>query len=150
MNACKYSASIGSPWRSTKWFNRFFFPPVFINSHIAQVDRPKMKRMVFGSSVLCFEVFVSSLFFLFQIEDLENSTSFQSEIMKKHQILLHLLHTNMIGWNMTIKDWYMSAWKMWRHYYPRDYKHARFELFNSFSPNYLRYFWWQIWRAFSL
>ena len=36
-----------------------FFPPVFVNSPIAQVNRPKILwRMVSGSSLLCSEVFV--------------------------------------------------------------------------------------------
>ena len=48
-----------------------FFPPAFV---MAQVNRPKiLERMVSGSSPLCSEAFVTSPFFLFQIEDLENS-----------------------------------------------------------------------------
>ena len=47
-----------------------FFPPAIVNLQIAQVDRPKiLEQMVFGSSPLLSEVFVT--FFLFQIEDLE-------------------------------------------------------------------------------
>ena len=47
-----------------------FFPPAFVNSQIAQVDRPKiLERMVFGSSPLLSGVFVT--FFLFEIEDSE-------------------------------------------------------------------------------
>ena len=46
------------------------------------MDIPKiLERMVFGSSPLLSGVFVT--FFLFQIEDLENSKSFGCEIMKK-------------------------------------------------------------------
>ena len=83
-NACKRSAGAGSSWWSPKWFHRFFFPLAFVNSQRAQVNRPKvLERMVSGSSPLCSEVFVTSLFFLFQIEDLENSKSFRCEIMKK-------------------------------------------------------------------
>ena len=60
-----------------------FFPPAFVNSQIAQVNRPKiLEQMVSTSSPLCSEVFVISPF-LFQIEDLENSKSFRCEIMKK-------------------------------------------------------------------
>ena len=42
-----------------------FFPPAIVNSQIAQVDRPQILGMVFGSSPLLFGVFVT--FFLFQI-----------------------------------------------------------------------------------
>ena len=36
------------------------FPPAFVNSPIAQVNRPKiLERMVSGSSLLCSEVFVT-------------------------------------------------------------------------------------------
>ena len=59
------------------------FPPAFVNSQIAQVNRPKiLERMVFGSSPLCSEVFVTSLFFLFQIEDLEKAKSFRCELIE--------------------------------------------------------------------
>ena len=61
-NACKRSAGKGSWWRSPTWFHRFF-PPAFVNSQIAQVNRPKiLERMVSGSSPLCSKVFVTSLF----------------------------------------------------------------------------------------
>ena len=41
-----------------------FFLPAFVNSQIAQVNRPKiLERMVTGSSLLCSEVFVTCLFF---------------------------------------------------------------------------------------
>ena len=43
--------------------------------------------MVSGSSPLCSEVFVTSLFFPFQIEDLENFKSVRCEIMKNNCIL---------------------------------------------------------------
>ena len=47
-----------------------FFPPAFVNSQIAQVNRPKiLERMVSDPSPLCSDVCVTSLFFLFQIED---------------------------------------------------------------------------------
>ena len=66
-----------------------FFPPAFVNSQIAQVNGPKfLERMVSGSNSLCSEVFVTSVFLLFQIEELENSKSFQSEIIKKQ---LHII-----------------------------------------------------------
>ena len=43
-----------------------FFPPAFVNSQIAQVDRPKiLERMVFGSSPLLSGVFVT--FFSFKL-----------------------------------------------------------------------------------
>ena len=43
-----------------------FFPPAFVNSQIAQVDRPKiLERMVFGSSPLFSGVFVT--FFSFKL-----------------------------------------------------------------------------------
>ena len=43
-----------------------FFPPAIVNSQIAQVDRPKiLERMVFGSSPLLSEVFVT--FFSFKL-----------------------------------------------------------------------------------
>ena len=61
-----------------------FVPPAFVNSQIAQVDGPTVfEEMIFGSSLLCGGVFVTSLFFFFllKIDDLENS--FQYEISKK-------------------------------------------------------------------
>ena len=43
-----------------------FFPPAIVNSQIAQVDRPKiLEQMVFGSSLLLSEVFVT--FFSFKL-----------------------------------------------------------------------------------
>ena len=60
------------------------FLPAFINSQIDKVNRPKiLERMVTCSSPLRSEVFVTSVFFVFQIEDLVNSKSFRCEIMKK-------------------------------------------------------------------
>ena len=54
-----------------------FFPPAFVNSQIAQVDRPTiLERVIFSSSSLCGGVFVTSLYFSFKyrnIGDLENS-----------------------------------------------------------------------------
>ena len=59
-----------------------FFPPAFVNSQIAQVDRPKiLERMVFGSSPLFSGVFVT--FFSFKLRTWKNSKSFRGEIMKK-------------------------------------------------------------------
>ena len=59
-------------------------PAVNVPEQIAQVNILKiLERMVSGSSLLCSEVFVTSLFLLFQIEDLEYSKSFRCEIMKK-------------------------------------------------------------------
>ena len=73
-----------------EWFDRLFFSPAIVNSHIAQVDRPKiLERMVFGSSPLLSGVFVA--FFLFQVEDLENSKSFRCEIMKKISDIINRL-----------------------------------------------------------
>ena len=44
-----------------------FFPPAFVNSQIAQVDRPKiLERVIFSSSSLCGGVFVTSLNFSFK------------------------------------------------------------------------------------
>ena len=64
-NACKRSAGTGCQWQSRKCFDHFF-SPAFVNSQIAQVNRPKfLGPMVFGSSPLCSEVFVTSLFFCF-------------------------------------------------------------------------------------
>ena len=63
-----------------------FFPPAFVNLQIAQMNRPKiLEQMVSGSSLLCSAVFVTSLFFLFQIEDFEISESFQCEILQSHK-----------------------------------------------------------------
>ena len=59
-----------------------FFPPAFVNSQIAQVDRPKiLERMLFGSSPLLSGVFVT--FFSFKLRTWKNSKSFRGEIMKK-------------------------------------------------------------------
>ena len=83
-NACKRSAGTGSQWRSLKWFHRFFFPPSFVNSQIAQVNRPKfLERMVSRFKSALLQSLCYFTFFLSQIEDLENSKSFRCEIMKK-------------------------------------------------------------------
>ena len=81
-NACKRSAGTGGGGHRNDFIE--FFPPAFVNSQRAQVNRPKiLERMVSGSSPLCSEVFVFFHFFLFQVEDLENYKSFRCEIMKK-------------------------------------------------------------------
>ena len=61
------------------------FPPPFVSSQIAQVDRLRiLERVVFSSSWLCTGVFVTSLIFLLKIEDLEKSESFQSKEVVIH------------------------------------------------------------------
>ena len=56
----------------TEIISSIFFPPAFVISLMAQVNRPKiLERIVSGSSPLCSEVFVTSLFSEFAVETLE-------------------------------------------------------------------------------
>ena len=49
-----------------------FFPPAFVNSQIAQVNRPKfLERMVSGSSPLCSQLLFLPFFFFFKLRTLK-------------------------------------------------------------------------------